>query len=389
MTRFRLAAALLASTLLAPAAYAQAPVKIGFITTLSGPAGYIGADVRDAFMLRVEQEGGKLGGIPVEVVVEDDGLRPGQGKQIAERFIKTDKMKIVTGIIFSNVALAVVPDVVDADALYLSPNAGPSQLAGKDCHKNYFVYSWQNDPLHESAGELANKLGHKTAFVLGQNYPAGKDAVAGFKRYFKGQILGEVYTRQDQTDFAAEMAQIRAAKPDVVYQFHPGGFGIAFLRQYQQAGLLGQIAMVGGEPTLDAVTLRAVGEAALSVEISAHWNSDFTNPGSKAFVEAFTKKYNRTPTFYASQAWDTAQGLAAGLREVRGDVATVDKLRAALKKADFQSVRGNFKFGQNQHPVQDWWHVKPVKDAAGNLSLVTQGKILENHTDIHAKDCKI
>jgi branched-chain amino acid transport system substrate-binding protein len=337
----------------------------------------------------VEQEGGKLGGVPVEVVVEDDGLRPGQGKQIAERFVKTDKMKIVTGIIFSNVALAVVPDVVDANSLYLSVNAGPSQLAGKDCHKNYFVYSWQNDPLHESAGELATKLGYKTAYVLAQNYPAGKDAVAGFKRYFKGNIVGETYTRQDQTDFAAEMAQIRAAKPEVVYQFHPGGFGIAFLKQYTQAGLLGVTPMVGGEPTLDAVTLKAVGDSALAVQISAHWNEDFDNPQNKAFVAAFRKKFNRTPTFYASQAWDAAEGLAAGLKAVKGDVATVDKLRAELKKADFKSVRGNFKFAQNQHPTQDWYQIRPEKTASGELVMKTYGKIMSNHTDPFAKDCKL
>ena len=366
---------------------AQAQVKIGMVTTLSGPAGYLGQDIRDAFMLAVEREGGKLGGVPVQVLIEDDGLRPGQGKQIVDRFLKTERIKIVTGIVFSNVAVSVGPDVVDAGALYLSPNAGPSNLAGKECHKNYFVYSWQNDALHESAGELANKLGFKNAFALAANYQAGKDAVAGFKRLFKGNIVEEVYTKMDQTDFAAEMARIRAAKPDVVYQFHPGGLGIAFLKQYHQAGLMGTIPMVGAEPTLDIATLQAVGEIALGLNIGAKWNADFDNPESKEFVAAFQRRYNRTPSVYAGQGWDTAQALAAALKAVGTD--DVNRVAAELRKADFKSIRGDFKFGPNQHPVQDWYHVRPVKNADGSLSLQTVSKILTGHGDAFAKDCKL
>jgi branched-chain amino acid transport system substrate-binding protein len=365
----------------------QAQVKIGMVTTLSGPAGYLGQDIRDAFMLAVEREGGRLGGVPVQVLIEDDGLRPGQGKQIVDRFLKTERIKIVTGIVFSNVAVSVVPDVVDAGALYLSPNAGPSNLAGKECHKNYFVYSWQNDALHESAGELANKLGFKNAYALAANYQAGKDAVAGFKRMFKGNIIEEVYTRMDQTDFAAEMARIRAAKPDVVYQFHPGGVGIAFLKQYHQAGLMGTIPMVGAEPTLDIATLQAVGEIALGLNIGAKWNADFDNPESKEFVAAFQRRYNRTPSVYAGQGWDTAQALAAALKVVGTD--DVNRIAAELRKADFKSIRGKFKFGPNQHPVQDWYHVRPVKNADGSLSLQTASKILTDHGDAFAKDCKL
>ncbi|MGO4835388.1 ABC transporter substrate-binding protein, partial [Rhizobiaceae sp. 2RAB30] len=246
-------------------AAAADPVKIGMITTLSGPAGYLGQDIRDGFKLAMELEGGKLGGVPVELVVEDDGLKPGQGKQIAERFLGEEGIKLFTGIVFSNVAGATVPDIVDNDAFYVSPNAAPSNLAGKECSENYFVVSWQNDSLHESAGQNATNLGYKSAFVLAPNYQAGKDAIAGFKRYFKGEIVGEIYTRLDQTDFAAELAQVRAAKPEVVFQFHPGGLGITFLRQYEQAGLMKEIPMVVAEPSMDGVTLAAVGDAALGL----------------------------------------------------------------------------------------------------------------------------
>ena len=379
----------IATTLAASTALAQQPVKIGMITTLSGPGGYLGQDIRDAFKLAIDLEGGKLGGVPVELMVEDDALKPGQGKQIAEKMLKTDGVKIFTGIVFSNVAGATVPDIVDSNALYVSPNAAPSNFAGKECNANYFVISWQNDSLHESAGQYATNLGYKKAFILAPNYQAGKDALTGFKRMFKGEIAGEVYTRLDQTDFAPEMAQIRAANPDVVFQFHPGGLGIAFLRQYQQAGLLGKTPMVLAEPSLDATTLKAVGESALGLSVTAHWNSDFDNAANKKFMQAWTKAYNRAPTYYASQGYDAALAIASALKATGGKT-DVPALRTALAKADFQSVRGAFKFGPNQHPVQDWYALKVEKGADGTPVLKTTGtKVLSNHGDVYAKDCKL
>ncbi|GAU80146.1 ABC transporter substrate-binding protein [Bosea sp. BIWAKO-01] len=388
MTFRELLLGLLASVSMAGAAIAQQPVKVGMITTLSGPGGYLGQDIRDGFKLAIEMQGGKLGGVPVELVVEDDALKPGQGKQIAERMLKTDGIKILTGIVFSNVAGATVPDIVDSGALYVSANAAPSNLAGKECHENYFAVAWQNDSLHESAGQNANNLGYKKAFVLAANYQAGKDAIAGFKRMFKGEVVGEVYTRLDQTDFSAEMAQIRAANPDFVYQFNPGGLGIAFLRQYQQAGLTGKIPMVVAAPSLDAVTLAAVGDAALGVNASSHWNSDFDNPANKAFMAAWTKTYNRPATYYASQGYDTALAIASALKATAGK-PDVPALRKALAKADFQSVRGAFKFGQNQHPIQDWYGLRAERDADGKLVLKTVGKILTNYGDAYAAQCKL
>jgi len=377
------------ATLAAPSILnAQTPLRIGLITTLSGPGGYIGADIRDAFHLAMEMEGGKLGGVPVQTVVDDDALKPGQGKSIAERMLRNDKLKLFTGIVFSNVLGATLPDILDGDATYVSPNAAPSNFAGKECHKNYYVVSWQNDSLHESAGQMAKELGHKRAFILAPNYQAGQDALAGFKRMFGGQIVGEQYTRLDQTDYAAEMAAIRAANPDVVFQFHPGGLGIAFLRQYAQAGLIGKVPMAVAAPSLDQTTLKAVGDVALGLWVSSHWNSDFDKAANKKFVPAFVAKYNRMPTYYASQAYDTALAIAAALRQTKGDVSPA-AFRPAMVKADFASVRGAFKFGPNQHPVQDWYALNVVKNAAGEPEIKTQRKVLTGHGDAYSGLCKL
>jgi branched-chain amino acid transport system substrate-binding protein len=386
-----LVAAIAVAVLGTMSATAQQPVKIGFITTLSGPAGYIGADIRDAFQLAIDIEGGKLGGVPVQAIVEDDGFKPGQGKQIADRFLKTENIKLFTGIVFSNIALATIPDILDAGAIYVSPNAAPSNFAGKECHKNYYVVSWQNDTLHESAGQNATNLGYKRVFILAPNYQAGKDALAGFKRFFKGEIVGEVYTRLDQTDYAPEMAQIRAAKPEAVFQFHPGGLGIAFIRQYQQAGLLGSIPMVVASPSIDVVILKAVGEAALGINASSQWNTDFDNPANKKFMAEWQKKFgaDRLPTYYASQGYDTALAIGTALKATNGNVADTDAFRAAILKADFKAVRGAFKFGPNQHPIQDWYSLRVEKDTSGRPVIKTIDKILSDRGDAYSKDCKL
>ena len=387
MTLTRRAA--IAATLALPTIARSQPaaVKIGLITTLSGPGGYPGAYSRDGFMLAVEN--GRLAGIAVNVLVEDDALKPAQAKQIANRFLKSEGITIFTGIVFSNVMEAVAPDVLESGAIYVSSNAGPSSLAGKGCHPNYYVVSFQNDAFAEAAGALATSVGYKRMYLLAPNYPAGKDSLAGFNRFFKGEVIGESYTRLDQTDYAPEMAQIRAANPDAVYQFHPGGLGIAFIRQYQQAGLTDKIPMAVSWPSLDATTLTAVGEAGLGIDVAAHWNSDLDNPANEAFVAAFIARHNRMPTVYAAEGYDTALAIGAALQRAGGNAKDPARFRQAMLAAKFQSVRGKFRFGQNQHPVQDWYAVRSEKTADGKLALVTKGRVLSDYGDFYAAQCKI
>ncbi|QKJ94740.1 ABC transporter substrate-binding protein (plasmid) [Agrobacterium pusense] len=374
---------------LASGASAAEPVKIGVITTLSGPGGYLGQDVRDGMKLAIDAEGGKLGGVPVELKVEDDAAKPGNGRQIAERFMSEDGVKLFTGIIFSNVAGATVPDIIDNDRIYISANAAPSNMAGKGCDANYFVVSWQNDSLHEASGIAAEQEGFKRAFILAPNYQAGKDALAGFKRRFKGDVVGEIYTQLDQTDYSAEMAQIRAANPDVVFQFHPGGMGIAFMRQYQQAGLLGKIPMVLSEPSSDAVILKSLGDASIGILATSHWSPDMYNAASKELVAKWKAAYPDRPlTYYGTQGYDVARLIASALK-MTGGVDDVGAARQALRKADFKSVRGNFAFGSNQHPLQDWYLLDVVKDEDGNPTTRIKKKLIENYGDSYAAECKL
>ena len=368
---------------------AAEPVKIGMVTTLSTKAGYLGEDVRDGFKLAIAQEEGMLGGVPVELLVEDDGRDPGKAKQIANRFVKRDNVKIMTGIIFSNVALAVVPKVVRGEVLYISPNAGPSDLAGKGCNENYFNVAYQNDNLDEVVGKYVSDSGFKNVYLLAPNYPAGKDHLAGFKRYYTGKISGEVYTKLGQSDYAAEIAALRAAKPDAVFFFLPGGMGINFIKQYSQAGLNKTIPVFGPAFSFDERLLGAVGAAAKGVKNGSQWTHDLDNPANKQFVEAFRAAYDRTPTLYASQGYEAARLIGSALKSVGGDVTRFDQLRAAVRKADFESVRGQFAFTTNQHPVQNLYIREVVEDGKGGYTNQTLKAVFTSHGNAYVDDCRM
>ncbi|RWN27132.1 MAG: ABC transporter substrate-binding protein [Mesorhizobium sp.] len=359
-------------------AYAE-PVKIGVITTLSGGGAGLGVDMRDAFTLAMKQSGNK----DVELVIEDDAQKPEIAVQLAEKMIQSDKVDLLTGIIWSNLAMAVVPNAVAQDVIYLSPNAGPSALAGAKCNKNYFNVAYQNDNFHEAMGQYANK-DYKKTFILAPNYPAGKDSLTGFKRYYKGELAGEAYTQIGQADYAAEIAQIRDSGADSVFFFLPGGMGISFMKQYAQSGV--NIPVMGPGFSFDQDILPAVGDAALGVKNSASWSRDLDNEANKQFVEAFKAEYNRLPSIYAAQSWDTANLILSALS--KASVKDKDAFRAALKAADFKSVRGEFTFNTNNHPVQNIYVREVVKegDVLTNKIIATA---FEHHKDAYADQCKI
>ena len=368
--------AAVAAMTLAAAAQAET-LKVGMITTLSGGGASLGIDVRDGFMLAVQQSGADI-----EVVIDDDQRKPDIAVQLADKMIQSDKVDVLTGIIWSNLAIAVVPAAVQQGKFYLSPNAGPSLLAGKSCHENYFNVAWQNDNLHEAAGAYASDAGYASSFILAPNYPAGTDALTGYKRMYDGRIADEVYTQLGQTDYAAEIAQIRASGADSVFFFLPGGMGIAFLKQYAQSGL--EIPLVGPAFSFDQGILQAVGEAALGVINTSQWSKDIDNEANRAFVESFQAEYGRLPSLYASQGFDTANLLVSAM--ARASVSDADAFRDALRAADFASTRGDFSFASNHHPVQDI-HVREVIREGDVFTNRIVGVALSDHANAYIDDC--
>ena len=368
-----------AITALGAMAHAEG-VKVGMITTLSGGGAGLGIDVRDGFLLAVKMSGNDQ----IEVVVEDDQRKPDIAVQLADKMIQSEKVDVLTGIIWSNLAMAVVPAATAQGKFYLSPNAGPSALAGKGCNPNYFNVAWQNDNLHEAAGGYANSAGFKNSFILAPNYPAGQDALTGYKRIYEGELAGEVFTQLGQTDYAAEIAQIRASGADSVFFFLPGGMGISFLKQYADSGV--DLPVVGPAFSFDQGILQAVGDAAMGVKNTSQWNKDLDNEANKAFVEAFQAEYGRLPSLYASQGYDTANLLLSAM--AKADVGDADAFRAALKEADFASTRGDFAFASNNHPIQDIYVREVIKEGDVYTNKII-GTALEDHSNVYVEDCKM
>jgi branched-chain amino acid transport system substrate-binding protein len=386
--RFTLTAAAALLCLAGPALAAD-KVKVGMLSTLSGPGAGLGIDIRDGFNLALKHSGGKFGGLPVEVIVADDQGKPDAAKQTADRLVKRDQVDFMTGVVFSNVMLAVGKPIFDSRTFYISANAGPSQYAGADCNPYFFSASYQNDNMHEAVGKTVQDKGFKKVALLAPDYPAGKDALAGFKRYFKGQIAMEAYTPLSQLDYGAELSKMRASGADAVYIFLPGGLGINFIKQFVGAGLSKDMTLFGPGFSGDEDVIRAVGEPMLGMFNTSQWAHDMQNPVNKRFVADFQKDYGRLPTLYAAQGYDAARLMDAAVRDVKGKLSDKAALRKAIAAAKFDSVRGSFKFNSNGYPIQDYYLRVITKDAQGRITNRTLGTVFKDHADAYVGQCKM
>lgn len=367
---------------------AQDKVTIGFISTFSGPQGVLGRELLDGFNLGLKHLGGKLGGSEAVIIQGDDQAKPDIGVQLAERMVERDKVDLITGINFSNVMLAVAKPILESKTLLLSVNAGPSQLAGEECNPYYFSISYQNDNIAEAMGQFLTAKGVKTVYLMAPNYPSGKDQMNGFKRFYHGQIVGEVYTQFNQPDYAAELAQIRQSKPEAVFYFYPGGMGINFLKQYAQAGLKAEIPLYGPSFSLDQTILPAVGDAALGAFSTGFWSETMDTPLNHKFVADFEAAYGRIPSPYAATAYDGARALDSAIRAA-GGAKNREAVRKALETVKLDSVRGDITFNTNHHPIQNYYLYEVVKDAKGRLTNAYRSEVFRQHKDAYFQSCKM
>jgi branched-chain amino acid transport system substrate-binding protein len=369
-------------------ASAQQKLKIGFITTMSGPQGIIGKHMKDSVELAVEHLGGKVGGLPVEIVYGDDQTKPDVGVQLANDMLKRDQVDIMAGIIWSNVMMAVMPVVTGANKIMVGTNAGASPLAGSQCNELYFSTSWNNDQSPEAMGKFLQDSGIKDLYVLAPNYQAGKDMVAGLKRYYKGNIVEEIYTKLGQQDYQAEITQLRAKNPKAVFAFYPGGMGVQFVRQYHQAGLRDRIPLYTVF-TVDETTLPAIKEAAIGQYEARFWSPDMDTPASKKYVGDFRKKFGYTPSFYGAQSYEGILLIDSAVKAVKGNVKDTKAMVTAMRKADYDSIRGRYQFNVNHHPIQSFYLLKAVKGGQDGAEMKIEKKVFENHKDSYYQECKM
>ncbi|SFH42035.1 amino acid/amide ABC transporter substrate-binding protein, HAAT family [Palleronia marisminoris] len=367
-----------------PASAEDDVLKIGLILTLSGPAASLGEQARNGFMLAADRIG-ELGGVETEIVVIDDEQRPDKAADDARELVQRENVDFVVGPIFSNIAVAIHQPVTESGTILISPNAGPSDFAGAQCNPNFFATSYQNDQNHEVMGAYAQKQGFQNVFLMAPNYQAGKDSLAGFKNSYTGGTAGEVFTELGQLDFSSELAQIAAFQPDALFAFMPGGMGVNLVKQYDQAGL-SSIPFLSAF-TVDETTLPATQDAALGLLGGANWAPDLDNAANEEFVSEYIEEYGHVPGTYAMQAYDAAQLIDSAVEKVGGDLTDRDALRAALKEADFDSPRGDFSFGVNNFPVQDFYLVEAVKRDDGLYATSVREKIFDDYVDTYAENC--
>jgi branched-chain amino acid transport system substrate-binding protein len=371
-------------------AVAQQKVKIGFITTLSGAVGAIGVDMKNSVELALDHLGHKVGGLPVEVIYGDDQFKPDVGVQVADEMLKKHQVNFVAGIIWSNIMLAVAPRVTAAGTMMVGTNAGPHQLAGELCNERFFTTSWQNDETPEAMGKYMQDAGLNDVYLMAPNYPAGKDMLTGFKRYFKGRIVDEVYTRLGQTDYQAEISQLRSKKPKALMVFYPGGMGIQFMKQYSEAGLRGEIPLYSVF-TLDELSLPAVKHAGLGQYETRYWSPDLKNPANEKFVGDYKRKYGKLPSFYGAQSYDGILLIDSAVKAVKGNLKDQKGMIAAMRKANFNSTRGKFTYNHNHVPIQNFYLLKAVAGPTpgGDPVMQIEKTVFTNHKDAYSEKCKM
>ena len=383
MKRLLMAAAITAA-MVAGTASAET-VKIGYMTTLSGSAGIIGKQMQNAVKLAMEHTGGKLGGMDAEIVFVDDQRKPDVAKQLANRLIKSERVDVVAGVIWSNLLMAIHKPVTRSDTLLISSNAGPSPLAGEGCHKNFVSMSWQNDQTPEGMGKYMQDSGVSSVYLMAPNYQAGKDMLSGFKRHYTGDIVGEVYTKLGQADFQAELSALRAAKPAATFVFQPGGMGINFVKQWNQAGM-NDLSKLYTVFTVDGVSLPALKDTALGVIATQTWSPDLDNAMNQKFVADYKAKHGGYPSFYAAQAYDTMMAIDYAIGEAGS--ADTEAMRAVLASGDIPTTRGVLQMNSNQFPIQNVYLREVVLDSDGVATTKIIDTVFEDHGDAYAKDCK-
>jgi branched-chain amino acid transport system substrate-binding protein len=385
--------AALAATLAAAAASGAAAqeLRIGFLNTTTGGGALIGKHLENGWKLGLEhagwtKDGDKLGGVPTKIFYADDQGKPDVGLKEVDKFLKQDKVHIVSGIIWSHVMLTIQKPIFESKVMILSTNAGPSPLAGEQCNPLFTSSSFMNDGNAEATGVMATKDGIKTVVAMAPNYQAGKDNVNGFVRTYKGgKVVETILFKVGETDYQADLAKVRAVKPQALYIFAPGAMGVAFMKQWASSGLNKEIKLYSIY-TIDGVTLPGIGDAAIGATEAGHWNPDLDNAKNKRFIKDYMAKFGHMPSYFAVQSYDAPELIAKAMKAVGGKTDDMGAVAKAIRKGTMDSPRGTIKYNVNGMVMQPYWRLNVVKGADGKPTIKGAEKILD-HKDAYWEKC--
>ncbi|GIL06833.1 MAG: hypothetical protein AMXMBFR72_12900 [Betaproteobacteria bacterium] len=371
MTRLRILAGLLATTLFAAAgaAHAQGKLKVGMMLPFTGTFAALGTAIDNGFKLYVQEQGGKLAGREIEYFVVDDESDPAKATDNINKLLNRDKVDVIVGTVHSGVAMAMAKAVRGSNAILIVPNAGAGAVTGAMCAPNIFRTSFSNWQTGFATGVAAAQRKHKTAVTITWKYAAGDEMVEGFKEAFEkagGKVLKDLTVPFPNVEFQALLTEIAALKPEMVFAFYAGGGAVKFVKDYAAAGLNKTIPLYGTGFLTDG-TLEAQGEAAQGILTALHYADNLNTPRDNAFRLNYAKTYKLQPDVYAVQGYDAAQLLAIGLAAVKGDVSKRNEMIAAMEKARIDSPRGGFTLSKAHNPVQDFY-LRKVEGAQNKVA---------------------
>ncbi|CAA7617917.1 ABC transporter substrate-binding protein [Magnetospirillum sp. SS-4] len=393
--RTRLAVALLlvlltvqtARALPASTAAGNPTIVVGVIATLSGPGAMAGQDSLDGFTTALRQMGGRFANQEVRVVPVDDRGSPDVAMQVTRRLLEREKVDFILTAVSQASMAAIVKPLNESRTFILNLDAYPDGLFGARCSASLFGLGTPPDAVSEAAGmHFANEK-YRRLVVIGHDTRQTDMAVAALRRTWGGEDVTVLKARHGAATFAPEIRRIRELAPDAVYTLLSGGMGLALVRDYAAAGLKADIPLLGVWSNFERPHLTAMDDQGLDLLNVAPWSPDLDSPLNKRMISDFELEYGRPATSWVAQGYDSALLLEAAMKVTAGRTSDREAVRNALRRAEFASVRGGFRFETNHAPVINLYLRRVARDAKGRLTEETRGVLAREWRGRDAAHC--
>ncbi|MBC7953081.1 MAG: ABC transporter substrate-binding protein [Rhodospirillaceae bacterium] len=362
-------------------------IVVGVVATLTGPGALAGQDLVDGFNLALKQLGGRFSNQEVRVVLADDKGSPDIARQQVKRLMDRERLDMVlTGVSAPSLATIIKP-LVDARLFVLNLDQSPPALSGAECSQFLFSLAAPVDGLHEAMGQYLAAEHIRRVVVVGPQTGVTNDAVAALKRTFPGEVVAVLSPHPGAATFAPELDHIKQLKPDAIYSLLTGGMGGGFVRAWGASPLKGEIPLFPLWPAVERQMLPAMADAAQDMISIGTWGNDLDSIPNRRLNADFEMEFGRPPSTWAAQGYDAAFLVDSALKATNGKTSNEDALRTALRRADFISARGSFKFNTNQFPVLNYYLRKVSRDAKGRPTHEMRGVVLKEWRDRQAHSC--
>jgi branched-chain amino acid transport system substrate-binding protein len=351
-------------------AQGKGPIKIGYITPLSGGMAANGKDMLAGAELYLEEIGYQVAGRKIEFIVEDDEANPATGLTKTRKLVEKDGVHIMSGGLMASTGYALAPYIDSKEIPSTYPVMAPDDLTQRQRAKWIVRTGWNaSEPSHPFGEYAYQTLKYRKISIIGLDYAFGWECAGGFQQTFEssgGKIVQKIWTPLTVNDFSPYLAQI-SRDVDAVWAMFTGRSTLQFIKQYQEFGLKGKIALIGGGTLTDEHALPSMGDEAIGAMTALHYSEALDNPANKKFVKAYREKAKKAASYYSEGTYTGMRWIVEAIKAVNGDVENRAKLMEALRKVEIKDVpRGSFKLDDYGNPVQNVY-VRKVERVGGEL----------------------